>query len=815
MDNAGQGFEPLWSRDFSIIAMHSVGAKVLGVRWDGKELQDPFAAEYSMFYSFIGNIDIVSVGPDGRVSAGEWRTLWYESQCSATEDVLWLATAGTLWRVNNESTTLILEAVGLRAAAPPLQLGDVVVSFWNTRDDTPKSIRGRIALTTGDGATRWIRESLTQIWSATTEGGAIFVKTDSEIVRLSVQSFEFEARVDTQSGYGPLAVGPGQLFFSDSIDFQSGVTRWSEPTPQGRVGVSGWMSKLVIVCLDATTLELERQWSIEEAANATFLVPLFTHEGLLVATRESLWALTSQESGPVLLGRWKGGELLEPRVHEHRVIIPVDWHYGEYMTLDILDLTDLSWSRLRLPWAWDPPDLDDQPVSLCIVDQVLFVSTGTAIHGLYWLDVVRMAIPVGKLDVSVRLRQGSEGRILEGLPLAGPATEQWATSVDRRLAKQLMHEDEFGAWVKAAEDDRFRIWQNRFECDLLAVEQWEDVLHFQVQETPREFVDLCHRFTEEGFENATPILEVDWPPPSFFRRMWRWKAETEIPFVGRRDATRCARVILQEYALRAMTYRTLRSLRVQLSSAELSVGAWMNVGGLGMEQRDDISPLTRMAEKWGGRLPQVVKDPVGFVGFVRDGVTESLLGRVKRSRLQKYIALAWTHPAVVGNRTAFVSYSSLDLPVVNRIVTALGHRGISVILDRNDLARQEPDSVIEMWIAESMMRATTVIHVLSERVRRSGWVHLESLWHLRLLGVKDQFIPPIFVLLDDSAATGYPVGRVVRKVDLERQWDTAIDVIAARVAADWLLGLQARHEGRDFGYGCAMPIDFTTSDEIY
>lgn len=76
---------------------------------------------------------------------------------------------------------------------------------------------------------------------------------------------------------------------------------------------------------------------------------------------------------------------------------------------------------------------------------------------------------------------------------------------------------------------------------------------------------------------------------------------------------------------------------------------------------------------------------------------------------------------------AFVSYSSQDAPIVERIVDELRKRGKSVWLtSENVLPGQQLASSVEKGLELS----TTVVAVLSRASRRSSWVSTEIAWAL-------------------------------------------------------------------------------------
>ena len=97
------------------------------------------------------------------------------------------------------------------------------------------------------------------------------------------------------------------------------------------------------------------------------------------------------------------------------------------------------------------------------------------------------------------------------------------------------------------------------------------------------------------------------------------------------------------------------------------------------------------------------------------------------------------------------------------------------------------------------MKCHVLIHIVSGDVQNSGWVHRESEWQRRLLGLKSSLVLPYLIVLGDlERVSDYPRCRVILGSDLVARWDPIVDHLTVRIALDWLLAVKAGG-GRSFG----------------
>jgi hypothetical protein len=125
---------------------------------------------------------------------------------------------------------------------------------------------------------------------------------------------------------------------------------------------------------------------------------------------------------------------------------------------------------------------------------------------------------------------------------------------------------------------------------------------------------------------------------------------------------------------------------------------------------------------------------------------------------------------------------------------------VGAILDRDELASNASDAVVETWIAEGLMRSVTSVYIYSDDVRCSGWVHKESEWQLRVLGIKPALVLPYIVAFGDSVSSlRYPRCRIIDGSALVNRPAEMAKHLGARVVADWLLVLKSRRLKKHFG----------------
>jgi hypothetical protein len=215
---------------------------------------------------------------------------------------------------------------------------------------------------------------------------------------------------------------------------------------------------------------------------------------------------------------------------------------------------------------------------------------------------------------------------------------------------------------------------------------------------------------------------------------------------------------------------------------------------------DDTWSFRQLAHKWSSGCPALVEAPVEFVSFVQECVAGNLLSAQGRSRLARAVARAWAHPQVHRGAMVFISYSSKQAELASRLAASLVDRSVECVLDRYELELEAPDTTVQCWIAESLMRCHVLIHIVSDDIRHSGWVLRESEWQRRLLGVKGCLVMPYLIVTGRLEQVGeYPRSRVISGDDLIARWDAVVDHLAVRVTLDWLHGLSTALGQGSFG----------------
>src|SRR5580704_843937 len=275
--------------------------------------------------------------------------------------------------------------------------------------------------------------------------------------------------------------------------------------------------------------------------------------------------------------------------------------------------------------------------------------------------------------------------------------------------------------------------------------------------------------------------------------------------------TRCAarEPCCMKYAMRCASTRSLDPIRNLgskgvavingLEGSALDSFAWLNLAPVG-RRRIDLNALQRLWAKWPDGCPPLIEDAEAFVKFAQDCVLAGLLDRRGRTELQAAVAKAWEQPAVNRKQMVFVSYSHQQADLAQRLADGLRDLGVGAVLDRYELDRDASGAVLETWIAESLMRSVTTVYLLSEDVRLSGWVHRESEWQMRLLGIKPSLVLPYIVIFDHSDSSArYPRSRTIYGNALVKQPTKTIKQLAGRLTIDWLLTLKARKLDQNFG----------------
>jgi hypothetical protein len=221
--------------------------------------------------------------------------------------------------------------------------------------------------------------------------------------------------------------------------------------------------------------------------------------------------------------------------------------------------------------------------------------------------------------------------------------------------------------------------------------------------------------------------------------------------------------------------------------------------------------------------PPLLSDATGFVQYVQECAREKLLDSGGRDAIQMALATAWEHPLLTNGNLVFISYSHKQAAIARRLADALRALGVGAILDQDELQKESCDTVVDMWIAESLMRSVTSIYLVSDDVQYSGWVFREAEWQFRVLGIKTSLVLPYVVTFGKAQDyLKYPPSRTIQGSDLLDRFDETVQRLAARIILDWLLMLRSKAEKKHFGiayrgkppvYEIVVPPTFTTSSD--
>jgi hypothetical protein len=109
-------------------------------------------------------------------------------------------------------------------------------------------------------------------------------------------------------------------------------------------------------------------------------------------------------------------------------------------------------------------------------------------------------------------------------------------------------------------------------------------------------------------------------------------------------------------------------------------------------------------QQWAASLAQLVSALLGLLGELEDGATTA------------------SRP---GPRSVFISYSSRDRSVADRVVRFLAGREIKVQVDNQAMA---PGEDIGLFIRRSIRDTDVTLSIVSEHSLRSDWVAMESVY---------------------------------------------------------------------------------------
>jgi hypothetical protein len=777
-----------------------------------------------------------------RVSEVDWRTgiesdlgrAWcnlYTVELGWAGGKLYRTTVDGLQRRDRSRWRLVLPGDGWALAQAPLDVAGTVVTVWSNQDMFDAKFR--IAVLEGE----------TVRWSEVFEGGAsrIVACGSSIVVRVRSRAERSESwrlqRIElsdlrqvasaTVNGWGVLVAQGGQLLAGSRLwcrsaeDVGRDISQPGSPRDDeihiSRVVHVGEVGLHVVACFDSNSLAPVRQWIVAEEPVALQVLP--DGRGLVVTEEHKIQAIVPGRARPVLLCEWNGTVIGAPirlgtrlawlvlrqsPSNPYRRTATAAGSGEKDFVIEIFDFTSGAWSFL--------PFDASQPVSsmhLC-GDAILFIGArgALAFNAIHLLDA---AVQDGERP-RIALKPGPKtSGAITGLALSGPLDQQWAAEVAPELARELFSPRELAAWLAASDaNERFRLWQRRVDQVLAQVRSWPDFLGWAAPGCAGEFLALTEAI--EGESQSSPPFGSTAIPWSAIEPVLAWKRSIEsspMATVDSDDALRSARTLLYEYAMRCASTRSLDPIRNLgskgvavingLEGSALDSFAWLNLAPVG-RRRIDLNALQRLWAKWPDGCPPLIEDAEAFVKFAQDCVLAGLLDRRGRTELQAAVAKAWEQPAVNRKQMVFVSYSHQQADLAQRLADGLRDLGVGAVLDSYELDRDASGAVLETWIAESLMRSVTTVYLLSEDVRLSGWVHRESEWQMRLLGIKPSLVLPYIVSFDHSDSSArYPRSRTIYGNALVKQPTKTIKQLAGRLTIDWLLTLKARKLDQNFG----------------
>jgi hypothetical protein len=793
---------------------------------------------------------------------GRTRGSIYSVEIGSAGGVLYRRAANGLECLEGGQWRLILPGGEWTLCRAPLSVADMLVTVWDNQDMFDAKFR--IAVLTGElarwseifeGGPFYVVASGAGIVIRVCSRGA-----DSQswsLRRIELASLRQVGSAPVVDGGVLLAQG-GQLLAASRQLMRTAEDELRDVKKPARavgenetrimyVGQLGLTSRDVVACFESHSLAPVRQWTVGGAPIALQALP--NGRGLVVSTERKIQAIVPGRARSVLLAEWSGSVLGEPirlgnrlawlvrrkcRVnYETSTLVSTPGSDQDDYVLEILDFATGVWSYLPFESATHLSSMH-----LC-GEAIVFVGA----HEVLAYDAVRL------LDAAVRdterpvfpLGPSLEvDRVISGLALSGPIDQQWASEAVPELARDLLPPQELVRWLGAGDaNHRFRLWQRRVDEDLAQVTGWPDFIDGAARKCPNEFLTIADAF--EGESSGSPAFDatsIAWPK---IQSVLEWKrgieSDSELTVDGA-DAQRCARTLLYENVMRCASARSLEVVRAtwgsqgvafvnELAGGALESLAWLTIGqepaakprsdyfGLGRlvakiaatvhapapaSEPVALHALQRLRSGWPDGCPLLIENTETFVGFVQDCAREGLLARDARSRLQSAVAKAWEQPAVNRGQMVFVSYSHQQADLARKLADGLSALGVGAVLDRYELGRDATGAALETWIAESMMRTVTTVYLLSEDVRRSGWVHRESEWQMRVLGTKPSLILPYIVSFEGlKTSTSYPRSRTIDGTALLKSPETTIRQLAGRLTLDWLLTLKARRFNQNFG----------------
>jgi hypothetical protein len=572
--------------------------------------------------------------------------------------------------------------------------------------------------------------------------------------------------------------------------------------------------------------------------------------------RTVVQALTPRTAVPAVLTSWKGSVVGQPATSVDRVI----WLNHPDGDATLHDVWPLEIARApRSSTSYEMRMLDTENGEWRTLD----VDMGEPLHSLFATNQLLvldarsrlMAFDIDKIWQAAR--STSEPRkklfgasstedtpLIRGLPLTGPTSDNWGYTMDTPHTLELLEASipDDAEFRQQARDDpgmllRLLDFQTQHACDHV-LSEWPDTLEILARDCPPEFLAVLH-VVEFGNPQAPRFGALD----TLRSRVediveWRTAHERRIAerLASEKNAVLPARILLHEYVRRCRSQIPIQDVLESWGSDSVAINwdlkgplraalSWCNLERLrppdeksgnrlrwsprrifGFKRSEpgsrlSLEALAKLMAKWPGGCPSLVQDVGEYLEFLSDCVLAELVSLRGRSVLQQAVARAWRSPALGRGVQAFISHSHKQSDLAWRLADGLGKRGVAASLDAIDLRSDASDWEVETWIAEQVLRSEAMVYLVSQEFLESGWVHRETEWEFRLLGVKHAITIPYLVIVDSEVAS-HPPGRTVdlRGLTKTDNLDGILDELAARITLDSLMPVRSVLEGTLRGF---------------